>query len=442
MKKVIAVLVLFVFALAVNLDVLAAPINIPSDCSYILMDAKTGQVIVESNADVKRRPASTTKMMTAVVAMEKAALDMPMKVSLGAVNDIGPGGMNIGIMAGEEGFTLENMLDVMLIRSANETANIIAENVAGSRKEFVQMMNERAAELGAKNTNFVNPCGKDDRPEEQYHLTTARDLAIIARHAMTLPKFREIVKKEYCDELPVTNKHSEWPPIRSTNKLIWPTNKYPYTVNGEDGNYVVTGTKTGYTNAAGNNLVSSAVSDDGLELIAVVMHVTEISDNRGVFSYTKDLFKYGYENFASQKIADAGKLVKTIDVQDAKDDAKLDLITDADFICPLPLDKSEHNVETTEFIQQSIKAPVTKGDIMGAIEYKRNGILLGKVNVIAAQDIEKSLKAKILEYINKLAKDDSYKYPRILLAAAIAFLILRFILKTISRRRKKSNYKL
>jgi len=228
----------------------AQPLDIPADSAYMLIDSKTGQVITERNADVKLRPASTTKIMTAILALENGKLDQIMNVSKEAVYDIGEGGMNIGIMPGEDNLTLGNLLNAMLIKSANETANIIAVNIGGSKSVFVDMMNKKAAELGASNTHFVNPCGKDDAKEDANHLSTARDMATIARYAMTLPKFREIVSKEYYNDMPVTNKHKKWDVLRTTNKLLWSTNTYSYTIDNMKHSYTVNGIKTGYTSCS------------------------------------------------------------------------------------------------------------------------------------------------------------------------------------------------
>lgn len=443
MKRRISILIIITFLVIFNLQAFADnALGIPSDCSYILMDAKTGQVIIENKADEKLRPASTTKIMTALVALERGSLEQPMKVSEEAVLDIGPGGMNIGIMAGEEGFNLEHMLNVLLVKSANETANIISENIADSRESFIQMMNDKAVALGATNTNFVNPSGKDNKKEEQNHLSTARDMANIARYAMTLPKFREIVNKEYYKDLPATNKHSKWPDLRTTNKLLWPKNEYPYIIEDVEHKYVVNGIKTGYTNAAGNNLISCAVNEEGMELIAAVMHVMEVNNGKGVFTYTKELLKYGFERFSTQKVTDAGVLIKTVEVEDAKDNVKLDLMTATELSCPLPIDKSEHNITKKEYLPEKLKAPINKGEIIGSIEYERNGALLGKVNIVAGQAIEKSMAANIRDTTKKALSFSITKIILAILGLMVFLVVLRFVLRRISRSRKKNQFKL
>lgn len=412
------------------------PINIPSSYAYVLMDYKTGQILVENNADVKLRPASTTKIMTAILAVENGQMDSIMNISQNAVYDIGPGGMNIGIMPGESNLTLENMLNVMLIRSANETANIIAENISGSKEEFCKKMNEKAVELGAYNTNFVDPCGKDDAKGEENHLSTARDMAIIARYAMSKPEIREIVAKEYYNDLPPTNKHQKWDPLRSTNKLLWYSNKYPYTINGQNFNYEVNGIKTGYTSAAGNNLVTSAVGEDGLELIGVLLHVTE--GNNKVFTYTKELLKYGFEHFENRKIVSANDVIKSVVVEDSNNNEKIDLVAETDFSCAMPIGSTDE-LESEEKIQTSVKAPVKKGDKLGVVEYKKNGVLLGSVNVVASKDVEKAV--VVADNKDEAAKSDNIvkKILIPIVAICVAFMILRFFMRRLSRRIRRMN---
>lgn len=391
---IVAILILIYPSLA-----MAQSLNINPSGSYILIDAKTGQVILEKNADTRFRPASTTKIMTAIVAIEDGDINQEMKVSKEAVYDIGRGGMNIGILPNEKNLTLEHMINVMLIKSANETANIIAENVGDSRQEFVDRMNRRAKELGAKNTYFVNTCGKDNNKEEADHLSTARDMAILAKHAMTLPKFREIVNKEYYTELPKENGHLGWESLRNTNKLLWGTNEYSYSLDGKDYKFKVNGIKTGYTNAARFNLISSAIGEDGMELIAVVMHVDE--SNNKVFTYTKELLKYGFENYANQQIVESNKIIKSIKVKDASDKGELNLVTAKEFKAALPLDKDKWNIEAIEHFNMEIKAPVKQGDVLGYIEYKREGILLGKVDVVASRSVDKAAVEIVKDNLNR-----------------------------------------
>ena len=322
MKIFIAIIVLVLSLTAYTQTASAQPaeitseqtIDISSDCTYILMDMKNGQVIAERDADKKMHPASTTKIMTAIIALENGDLDHIMTVSKDAL-DIRDGESNIGIMPGEKNLTLENLLNAMLVKSANDAANIIAEDIGGTRSKFVDMMNKKAVELGAISTHFVNPSGIDNSEKYANHLSTARDLATIARYAMSIPIFREIAGKEYYS-MPVTNDHPIWAesPLHNRNKLLWPVNSYSYELDSTMHTYSVDGIKTGSTVAAGYNLVASAVNDEGIELIAVVLHA---SDSDTVFNYTKELLSYGFEQYPVKSIASINQTVEDANVGNA-----------------------------------------------------------------------------------------------------------------------------
>ena len=442
MKKIQLMIFITLFLMLYSTAAAAQSINIPGDIAYILINSKTGQVIAQQNADQRLGPASTTKIMTAIVALENGSLDQMMNVSQEAVYDIGRGGMNIGIMDGEEGLTLENMINVLLIKSANETANIIAENVAPSRNEFVAMMNQKALELGAAHTTFINPCGKDTAKVDEGHLTTPRDLAIMARYAMTFPKFREIVSTEYYKDMPVTNKHDDWGLLRNTNQFLWYDNTYPYTLEEAEHKYTVIGMKTGYTVAAGNNLVTAATGEDGMELISVVMHVTQPNK---IYGYSKILMRYGFEHYSLQKIDEAGQLASTVTVEGAREEnAILELITGSDFSSALPLDKSVQAIEKKVNVTQPLKAPIQKGSVLGELEYRNNGVLLGKVNIVASKFIEEapaSITESVGSAIEKHASESSFSYVFLgILLFSSGLVLLRLILCKVSRKAKKRKY--
>ncbi len=442
MKKVqfliVYITVLSILLINTPMRVSAISPGIPADIPYILIDSKTGTVLAEQHADERYGPASTTKIMTAIIALENGDLSKEMTVSPEAVNDIGRGGMNIGIMAGEKGLTLENLLNVMLIKSANETANIIAENIAPTRKDFVAMMNRKAKEIGAVNTTFANPCGKDTEKEDAGHLTTPRDLAMITRYAMAIPKFREIVSTEYYKDMPVTDKNDDWGTLRNTNQFLWHDNTYPYTFNNTGHKYTVIGVKTGYTAKAGNNLVTAAVGEDGSELIAVVMHVMQSSK---IYGYSKQLLRYGFENFSTVKISEGGQIAGSIPVEGAKAAGTLLSLTEkTGFSCVLPLGTDIKSLKTKLDIPEKIKAPVNKGDVIGTLEYMNKGVSLGKVELVAASSVEAWPKAGAETANAKTSKDGKPGYSWFILGILVFFSLivaLRPILRKLSRNLKK-----
>lgn len=398
----------------------------PDAGAYILIDSETGGILCEKSPDAQVYPASTTKIMTAILALENGDLNRVMTAGQPAIDDIGPNGSNIGIIAGEQ-IKLENLLQALLICSANETANIIAENVADSRQAFIGMMNEKAKELGATNTHFANTNGMHD-PE---HYTTAADMARFARYAMTFPEFRKIVSSPNL-QMPPTNKHPEWPVLANTNKLM---------ITDKNDLYVIDGIKTGYTGQAGYNLVSSAKDKNGLELIAVVMGVRNEGAQENVRTYSKELLDYGFNNFKKVNLLEKGKVYRNIKVENAADIYGLDLVTTNSLSCIVPKASDRQNVKEIPHISASITAPVNKDDIIGYVEFTKNDVSIGKVDLVAARSIEPkpapvTLASKIKTVVNNI-------FVRIGLYIAgflLFFILLRATLRRISRRVNSRKY--
>lgn len=434
MKKVLATLfisLILIFQIspafcANNLDIDAA--------SYILMDAKTGSVLYEYKPDLKWRPASTTKIATALVALKEGDLNQVMTASSSAVSDIGVGGMNIGMMPGEQ-MKLKDLLHALLIVSANETANIISENLFNDKSKFIAEMNKVAEEAGAKNTTFTNPIGIDEYEKDANHFSSARDLALIAKECLKYPVFREVVGNKQLNMLPPTNKHQTWNVLNNTNKLLGQSFKYGPDTGDDRNQFTVTGLKTGSTARAGANFISSAINKDGLELISVVLGVNN-KPNRTVFDFTKTLLKAGYENYSRQLIIDRSVKIQEITVKDAADGGKVDLITNGTIESLLPNNKDDWHLEHKITIKPDVKAPLKKGTVLGNIEYTRDGISLGKVDIVSSRTVDQTLKSKSKSYIHNITKNSIFKFGVIGVVVIICFLIMRLILKKISRKRK------
>ena len=431
MKKVITA---FIIVLILAFQVSPAFCSLDIDASaYILIDAKTGSVLYEYQPDLRLRPASTTKIMTALVALKKGELSKVMTASKESVSDIGQGGMNIGIMPGEQ-MTLDNLLHAMLIVSASEAANTVAENIYPTRAEFIAEMNKMAIEIGAKNSTFTNPCGIDENEKDANHFSTARDLALIAKECLTFPTFRDIISKKKLDMLPPTNKHEKWNILNSTNKILGQSFSY-----GSDGKnqFTITGLKTGSTMRAGANFISSAVNKDGFELISVILGVNN-KPNRTVFDFTETLLRAGYENFSNQILIDRNTLIKSVQVKDASDDGKLDLVTNGKLEAVLPNNKNkqDNGIKEKVTIQQDLKAPIKKGTVLGSVEYQNDGISIGKVNIVSSRTVEQSFKAKTRDKFKSIIGNSIFKYVSIAVIVIICFIILKKILRKISRRKR------
>lgn len=257
--------------------------------SAIVMDINTGTILFEKNMHEKHYPASITKIMTTMLCLENSSLTDKVLFSTKAVNSIEYGSSHIGIVPGEI-LSMEDCLYGIMLMSANEGCNGVAEHVAGSIEAFVDMMNAKANELGCQNTHFANTNGLFD----EKHYSSAYDMALIAKAAMKNPVFRKITgtksytipKTNLDKEIPLFNKHGILHPIK------WPKYGYDYCIGG----------KTGYTDIARWTLVTFAKKDD-LELVCVVMKTAGPPPSEpNEYTDTLKLLNYAYDNYKSIKI--------------------------------------------------------------------------------------------------------------------------------------------
>jgi len=251
----------------------------------VLMDAKTGQVLYQKNMHTQMYPASITKILTVLLGIENGRLQDKVTMSREAVFSITRGSSHIALTDGEE-ITLEQALYAAMLPSANDASNGIAEHISCSIEDFAVLMNKRAREAGAINSNFVNPHGLHD----EEHVSTAYDMAMITRAALRNDTFRQIFGTVRYT-IPPTNKQPEARDLWSEHRMLT-TNRFYY-----EG---VIGGKTGYTSVSQNTLVTAAKRGDR-ELIAVVMK----SQAYGVYTDTIALFDYGFEQFTEASFVPA-----------------------------------------------------------------------------------------------------------------------------------------
>lgn len=249
----------------------------------ILMDADTGIILYEKNSEEKCYPASVTKLMTALLVVENCNLNDTLTVSANAVSSVKYGDASAALKKDEE-FTVEQALNIMLIKSANDMAYALGEHVGGSIANFATMMNKRAEELGCTNTHFSNASGLTDIN----HYTTAHDMALICRAVINSPAIMNAISYTKSYSVPPTNKTADTRYYRLSHSMV--TGKYLY-------EYCLGG-KTGYTDAAGHTLATFA-GKDGLRLICVVFNSTD--EQR--YIDTTALFEYAFNNFHRMNIA-------------------------------------------------------------------------------------------------------------------------------------------
>lgn len=331
------------------------------DCkSAILMDAATGTVLYEQNADEALPPASVTKIMTLLIVMEAidaGALKLDEQVSV-SKNAASMGGSQIFLEEGEM-MSAQDMLKSVIISSANDAAVALAEHVAGSEEAFVQKMNARATELGMKNTYFENTNGLDDTVTN--HLTSARDIALMSRE---LIKHEKIL--EYSSIWMDTIRNGEFG-LTNTNRLV-------RFYNG------ATGLKTGSTSKA-KFCVSATAKRGGMHLICVIMGA-ETRDERNAIA-TK-LLDYGFANY-SLYTAQGQKLEELKVVGGVEDTCGISF---PDFNAVVAKGE-ESKVTATLELDESLTAPVNIGDTAGKIVYKNGEKIVGEVKITATENIEK-----------------------------------------------------
>ena len=336
--------------------------NLKTYCpSCILIEANTGKILYEKNSNDVRFPASTTKIMTAILTVENCNLDDVATVSHNAVYSIPYDYTHASLKEGEE-LTIEQLLYALMIPSANDAAIVLAEHISGSVEEFAKLMNKRAEELGCKNTHFVNPNGIHSKD----HTSTSYDLALMGKFAMQNSIIRKIVSTTQFT-LPATNKYSKTDRIfNNSNDLLSTYSRYYY-----EG---TTGVKTGYTGEAGNCIIASAKKND-FEVILVVLGGE--STNTGLsqrYLDCKTLFDYAFNNYSLKTLNEKNAVLKQITVRGATEETQnLNvLIKDKiEIFSENSADLSSLEPEIT--LDENLMAPISANSAIGKITYNYDG---------------------------------------------------------------------
>ncbi len=336
--------------------------NLKTYCpSCILIEANTGKILYEKNSNDVRFPASTTKIMTAILTVENCNLDDVATVSHNAVYSIPYDYTHASLKEGEE-LTIEQLLYALMIPSANDAAIVLAEHISGSVEEFAKLMNKRAEELGCKNTHFVNPNGIHSKD----HTSTSYDLALMGKFAMQNSIIRKIVSTTQFT-LSATNKYSKTDRIfNNSNDLLNTYSKYYY-----EG---TTGVKTGYTGEAGNCIIASAKKNN-LEVILVVLGGE--STNTGLsqrYLDCKTLFDYAFNNYSLKTLNEKNAVLKQITVRGATEETQnLNvLIKDKiEIFSENSADLSSLEPEIT--LDENLMAPISANSAIGKITYNYDG---------------------------------------------------------------------
>ncbi len=412
MKRIISLILVFVIAFS-TVSAFASPIEYGQ--AGILIDKKTGNILWEKNSTKKMYPASTTKIMTAMVILDavdtgEITLEDTLTYTYELQERLDLDGTHIELKVGEE-MTVLRLLEGLLVASGNDCAMLLSTIFSGNEAEFIKRMNDKAAALGLTGTHFTNPSGLPDKN----HYTTARDLAKLAYHAMKNKTFAKIVgmPELYMDP---TNKTEKQRYFINTNNLMsykrFSQYYYPK----------ATGIKTGYTDDAGACLVASA-KDGDRELIAVILKAGHSGESH---IDAKNLLEYGFKNYSSVKIASEGEVFDEIALRYASDGTDhVMAVAESHFYGLLPNGVNASKVEkTVSFDKEYVRAPIKAGDKVGSVTFTYNGNVLGKVNLVS----DSTVKGKFYRHI-LIARDYiwSFLIVKIIVYGVIIWFVLYLI---------------
>lgn len=401
----------------------------------LLVNTDSETVIFDKNADKRTAPASLTKIVTCMLVLENCT-DFSTPVTCKSECLTGLYAMNAataGIVAGET-LTVKELLYCLMLPSAADAANILADFIGGDIPTFVIMMNEFVAKLGCKNTKFVNPHGLDEKPNAY---TTANDLYTITKYALTNPTFKEITS--------------------TTRYDIEPTEKYPYTRYLHNTNKVmnagirdyyhkaVTGVKTGTTDEAGRCVITTA-TQDGYNYMLIVMGAPQYDiDNDGVeenvaFTDTKKIYNWAFDNIVLTKVVNPTDVVTVVDVEYNSKIDHLRLVPAKEMSALVPLGTETGSLVVRPIDNEtpkSVKAPIKKGDVLGKAEILYGKDVVATVDLVAAEDVDFNIITFIFTMIKNLFHTVIFK----VLLAIVIILVIFYILLIIRKNRIKAKRK-
>lgn len=432
-------------ALALTVACLALPAAALEDpnaaCqAAVVMELTTGKVLYDKDASGRVHPASLTKVMTALVAIEALAqgevgLSDRVTVSENAYFDIPADGSNLKFAAGEE-IALEELLYCLILTSANEVPNILAEYIAGSVPLFLERMNAEAERLGCTGTHFANTHGLTN----DMNYSTALDLARILGAAMSQPRFASI--STMTDHVvPATNLSAERS-IKNTNNLIQPSSVYYYEP--------CKGGKTGYTDAAGYCVMAAAQEGD-MNLVTVVMGAVSVVADDGTtqvqsMTEARRLFRWAFKNFSHRVILGTANLVTEIPIALGNGVQSVVLRPETAVVALLPKEQELSLVETrirvyAEEEGKTLTAPVSAGEVLGEAEVLLAGQSYGTVRLVANASVELDRGKYLSSEVSKTLTNRLVRYALYGLVGLFALYVLYNVLYNFLRARRKRKEK-
>ena len=438
-KKVFSLFFAIIITFAAAIPAFAAlyePENPDAEVIYMI-SLDNGAVICDYNSDHKVAPASITKIVTAILTIENCTdFDHVITVPAYCIRLLdGTNSSTAGILVGEE-LTVRELLYCLLVQSANDAANILADYIGGGEIEtFVGMMNDFVTGLGCKNTHFSNAHGLD----ADDHYTTALDLAVIYRYCLQNSFFCEIAGT-FTYEIPPTNKYGYTRYLRNTNNLLNSGIKDYYSP------YVKTG-KTGTTDNAGRCVISSA-SNDGYNYLCIVMNAKfydfdgdEVDENMA-FVESQRLYDWAFTNLRIREVANPSVYVGETEVRLSKEYDYVSLVPEVSVTALVPTGVSAENVliePYSELTKTVVDAPVKKGEIIGKAAIKYGGQTIAEVNLVAAFDVQRSTVKYVGDILLRLVRSKPFKLLLLLVALVGVPLAVAVFIVIPARRRQKKN---
>lgn len=391
----------------------------------MLVSLDTDEVLYEKNADQKVYPASITKIMTTLLILESDKYNPDAKIAMTeeALDLISGTGSSVSLLKAGEEITELDLVYMVLMSSYGDCSLLAAIHYGGSVENFVAMMNSRAAELGLNGTHYENPIGLHH--EENY--TTARDTYTLTKVALQNETFKEV-----CESTRHTVKTSMSGDrvLSTTNFLQDNTTNYYYTY--------AKGVKTGYTDEAGRCLVSTA-SYNGYNYMCLVFGCPP--NEKKHFTESKELYRWAFNNFEFKKVADTSNPVAEIGVELSLDTDFVSLYVEEGFVSVLPKDADDSTISIiAKPTKETVDAPIKKGQILGTADIVYAEKVIGTVNLIANENIEKSTMLTAIRAVKNFFTSSYMKVLYILIALAVLIFIIS-VIKLNSKRSKKRKIK-
>ena len=402
-----------------------APTHTVNAKAAILYEVSTDTVLMEQDADMKLFPASTTKLMTALVALEYGNPDDTVTVTSEAVDGLYELGSASYLLNGEQ-IAFMDLMRYLLIGSGNDAANALAIHVSGSIEGFVDLMNNKAQELGMTNTNFTNPHGLHN----EEHYTTARDLLTLTKAVMKNDIIAELVAEDEL-VLPVTNKHDRTTTKYTTNHLLTKKSTGEYYYEG------AIGIKTGTTTPAGLCLVAGCVKGD-YTYYSVVLGCEKMEGRSLQFEETIKLFNWGAATWSQQVMLSSSQPIADVPVRLGDEKDTVVVRPSENITAMLPNTFETDDLELDYTLVEDVVAPVKAGDVLGelTVRYEDKEYQL---DLVAADDVERSTMLYVLDRITAFFTSTTFKIIVAAIVALIAILVAYAILINRKRAKRRKN---